>query len=223
MFANHALKHIVMALLCVIFIICLSVTLTVMFRPIYYWDINHLGIGEKYGIPEEICRLNYDVLIDYNLAWGPDELEMPNFPMSEGGRIHFEEVKVIFVACQYAAAAGLILFLGRILYQRGKKDRDYRWLRWTGWVALAIVAAVGSLVAINWDLAFVLMHKILFNNDLWIFDWRTDPVILILPDEFFMHCGILIMVLVVTFVIGCRILANKLGKQPAKQSEPRNI
>lgn len=207
---KNTAKHIIMALVCVLFIICLSVTLTVMFRPIYYWDIQHLEIGQRYNIPEEICRLNYDVLIDYNLAWGPEVLEFPNFKMSESGRIHFEEVKVIFVACQYMAVAGLLLFLGRIWWQKRCGDLDFRWLRWTGWVALAIVAAVGSLVAINWDLAFVLMHKVLFHNDLWIFDWRTDPIILILPDTFFMHCGILIMVLVVVSVIGCRILAKKL-------------
>ena len=212
MLKNHSLKHIIMALFCVLFIICLAVTLTVLFRPVYYWDIGHLNIGEAYGIPEDICRLNYDVLIDYNLAWGPETLEFPNFKMSESGRIHFEEVKVIFVACQYAAAAGLLLFMGRIWRQKRRGDRDFRWLRWTCWVALAIVAAVGSLVAINWDLAFVLMHKLLFNNDLWLFDWRTDPIILILPDEFFMHCGILIMVLVVVFVIGCRLLARRLER-----------
>ena len=209
---NHLFKHILLALLCVLFIICFSVTLTVLFRPIYYWDIHHLEIGQAYGIPEEICRLNYDVLIDYNLAWGPDTLEFPNFKMSENGRIHFEEVKVIFVACQYAALIGLIGFAGRIWWQKHCGDRDFRWLRWTGWVALAIVAGVGSLVAINWELAFVLMHRLLFNNDLWIFDWRTDPIILILPDEFFMHCGIMIMVLVVVSVIGCRLLAHRLER-----------
>lgn len=210
---NLLFKHILLALLCVLFIICLSVTLTVMFRPIYYWDIQHLEIGQRYNIPEEICRLNYDVLIDYNLAWGPDTLEFPNFKMSENGRIHFEEVKVIFVACQYIAFIGAAAFVGRIWWQERKNDLDFRWLRWTGWVALALVAALGSLIAINWDLAFVLMHKLLFNNDLWMFDWRTDPIILILPDTFFMHCGIMIMVLVVAFVIGCRILAKKLEAQ----------
>ncbi len=209
---KHLAKHILMALLCVIFLICLSVTLTVLCRPVYYWDIGHLQIPEQSGVPADVCRENYDVLIDYNLIFGPETLEFPDFIMSEGGRIHFEEVKVIFVACQIAAFLGCLLFAGRIWWQRQHGDRDFRWLRWTGWVALAAVAAVGSLVAINWDLAFVLMHKVLFNNDLWLFNYKTDPVILILPDEFFMHCGILIMVLVVVFVVGCRMLAKKLEK-----------
>ena len=29
-----------------------------------------------------------------------------------------------------------------------------------------------------------------FDNDYWLFNSKTDPVIKILPDEFFMHCGI---------------------------------
>lgn len=210
---KHFAKHIIMALLCVIFIICLSVTLTVLCRQVYYFDIDYLQIPERSGIPEAVCRENYDVLIDYNLIWGPSELEFPDFSMSESGRIHFEEVKVIFVACQIAAVLGLFLFCGRIWHQKRCGDRDFRWLRYTMWVALAIVAAVGSLVAVNWDLAFVLMHKILFNNDLWIFNAKTDPIIKILPDTFFMHCGILIMVLVVVLVAGCRVLAKKLEKQ----------
>ncbi|MBQ8562311.1 MAG: TIGR01906 family membrane protein [Firmicutes bacterium] len=209
---KHTAKHILMALFCVLFIICLSVTLTVLFRPVYCWDIEYLQIAQRSGIPADVCRKNYDILIDYNLAWGPDTLEFPDFIMSESGRIHFEEVKVIFVACQYVALAGLMLFAGRIWWQCRRGDKDFHWLRYTMWVALAIVAAVGSLVAINWDLAFTLMHKVLFNNDLWIFNASTDPIIKILPDEFFMHCGILIMVLVVVFVIGCRLLAKRLEK-----------
>ena len=64
----------------------------------------------------------------------------------------------------------------------------------------------------NWDLAFVLMHKILFRNDFWIFDAQTDPIIKILPDTFFMHCGILIMALLVIFVTACSMLGRRLEK-----------
>ena len=39
-------------------------------------------------------------------------------------------------------------------------------------------------------------HKLFFDNDDWIFNPRTDPVIKILPDEFFMHCAIAIIAIV---------------------------
>ncbi|MGN0714561.1 MAG: TIGR01906 family membrane protein [Anaerovoracaceae bacterium] len=205
-------KHIIPALFCVLVLLCLSISLTVLFRPLYYWDMDHLSIPERSGIPETVCRENYDVLIDYNLLGGPSVLEFPDFSMSESGRIHFEEVKRIFIGCQVIGAVGLVWLVGRILLQLRRRDRDFTWMRWTGRAALVLVALVGGLVAVNWDLAFVLMHKILFRNDFWIFDAHTDPIIKILPDTFFMHCGILIMVLLVVFVTACSLLGRRLEK-----------
>ena len=59
----------------------------------------------------------------------------------------------------------------------------------------------------NWEWCFVTFHHIAFDNDYWIFDYTTDPVINILPDTFFMHCAIMILAIVlfcavVSFVAG---------------------
>ena len=88
-------------------IICLSVSLTVMFRPLYYFDIEHLQISEISGYTPQECRENYDALIDYNLLFGDKELVFPDMDMSREGRIHFEEVKDIFISMQIISAAGL--------------------------------------------------------------------------------------------------------------------
>lgn len=209
-------KHILRALVCVLFLICLSVTLTVLFRPLYYWDMGHLSIPESSGVSEKACRENYDVLIDYNLLGGPSELAFPDFIMSENGRIHFQEVKRIFLFCQAASMAGAVWFVWSIWRQLERSDRNFTWLRWTGRAALVLAALVGGLVAVSWDTAFVVMHKILFRNDLWLFNAATDPVITILPDTFFMHCGILILTLLMFFVAACRFLAGKLEKRSVK-------
>lgn len=209
-------KHILRALVCVLFLICLSVTLTVLFRPLYYWDIGHLSISESSGVPEEICRKNYDTLIDYNLLGGPSELVFPDFTMSENGRIHFQEVKRIFLFCQAASTAGAVWFVWSIWRQLERSDRNFTWLRWTGRATLVLAAMAGGLAAVSWDTAFVVMHRILFRNDLWLFNAATDPVITILPDTFFMHCGILILALLVLFVAACRLLAGKLEKRSVK-------
>lgn len=206
-------KQWIMAFLCMIVLVCTAITLTVLFRPLYYFDIDHLEIPERSGYSKEVCKRNYDVLIDYNLLVSPDRLEFPDLAMSEQGRIHFEEVKRIFVGAQVITIVGLIWILGRILWQRRKKDLDYRWLKWTSPVCLILVTVVGAGVAINWEQAFVIMHKIFFRNDYWIFDADTDPVIRILPDTFFMHCGIMIISLVLVFLLVCRFLYCKLGKE----------
>ena len=49
-------------------------------------------------------------------------------------------------------------------------------------------------IAIDFNKAFVLFHKLFFSNDDWLFDPATDEVITILPEEFFMQCAVLIAV-----------------------------
>ena len=52
---------------------------------------------------------------------------------------------------------------------------------------------LGILAALDFNRAFVVFHSIFFpGKSNWIFDYRTDPIILVLPQNFFMHCAMLI-------------------------------
>ena len=189
-------------------IISLSVTLTLHFRPLYYMDIDALNIEQRSGMSEEEIRANYDALIDYNSIFGGmEELEFPTLPMSETGRIHFEEVKVIFVFFQWAAIVSLV-FSFAFVYWNQRKD-NYRFWKYTSVISIGIPAILAALIALNWDMVFVLFHEIMFNNDYWIFDASTDPVIMMLPDTFFMHCAIMILVGVIFGSISCFMVYKK--------------
>ena len=194
----------ILAALCSLTIICLAVSITVWFRPLYYLDMKLLKIPEESGYSEEICRKNYDVLIDYNVIGGPSELEFPDMQMSEHGRIHFEEVKRIFIFMQVEGLAGLAV-LGAVFFRRKKKG----WMHLTGFVTAAMAGAVLAAIVIDWEWAFETMHGLLFDNNYWIFNSKTDPVIKILPDEFFMHCGIMIIGLTASFTAGLEILYRR--------------
>lgn len=198
------LRNLLLGVIWSFFLISLSVTVTLNFRPLYYYDIDHLDICQLSGLPEEEIRQNYDVLIDYNNFWGSDTLEFPTLAMSETGRIHFEEVKVIFVALEYAAILFGILAVAGSIYLHKKKERQYLLYSSVLSVALPTVLAVG--IAVNWDWFFVTFHHIFFNNDYWIFSADTDPVITILPDAFFMHCAIMILALVVLGSVICGVI-----------------
>lgn len=177
-------------------VICIGVTVTVLARPLYYLDMYLLNIPETSGISAAACKLNYDTLIEYNLLGGPTELIFPTLKMSEIGRIHFEEVKDIFVSMQVIAIAAVVLLLVWVLLYRKRKVSNIGWMRMTGIMLLVVASLVGVAVAIDWEATFEIMHQIFFQNDYWLFSAYTDPVITILPSEFFMHCGILIIVLV---------------------------
>ena len=199
------------ACLAMIVIICISVTITVLARPLYYFDIEYLEIPWRSGISAEACRLNYDTLIDYNLLGGDEELVFPTLKMSETGRIHFEEVKEIFINMQLVSIAGIVALIGFTLYikKKGPQNSILLWMRYTFPVTMIVALAVGLAMAIDWQWAFTTMHKIFFDNDYWIFNAYTDPVIKILPEEFFFHCGILIVILSMAQIAILRVVYRR--------------
>jgi integral membrane protein (TIGR01906 family) len=202
--------NIIAAVFAAIGVLCISVTITVMFRPLYYFEIDYLDIPQMSGMSETVIRANYDVLIDYNLLGGPSELNFPDLIMSQQGRIHFEEVKDIFIFMQIFSIAAVILLVLWIVAWVKKKSLSFKWMKFTGIVIAIIASTCGCALIIDWDWAFTAMHTIFFRNDYWIFDATTDPVIRILPEEFFMHCGIMIIILALIQIIILQLVYRRL-------------
>lgn len=200
----------ILAVIYMLFIISFSVVITLNFRPLYYFDISHLDIPAESGYPADEIRENYDALIDYNSMFNHSELKFPTLAMSDTGRIHFVEVKNIFVAVQYLCIAA---FLAALVWTVIKaKKKDFSFLFGASLLSIVVPAVLGALIALNWDNFFVTFHHIFFNNDYWIFDAATDPVITILPDTFFMHCALMILGGVVLGSILCFTAGKILAK-----------
>lgn len=213
---NKKIKAINLGVACLamVVVICISVTITVLARPLYYFDIGYLDIPEKSGISKEACKLNYDTLIDYNLLGGDEELVFPTLRMSETGRIHFEEVKDIFINMQVISIIGVAIAIAFAVFlkNKGVSDKYVLWMKYTFPVTAVVALSVASAMIIDWQWAFTTMHEIFFDNDYWIFNSYTDPVIKILPEEFFLHCGILIVILTITQIAVLRMLYRRLAR-----------
>lgn len=209
--------HLILALVLTFLIISGSVILTLAFRPLYYRDINALKIVETSGYSKEEIRLNYDALIDYNMAWEKGLLEFPTLPQSKEAQIHFREVKDIFDLFKYIGIGTLVFGVAGVLFM--KKKKEYLYLKYTGILAVALPAAVGTIVASNWQKAFVLFHEIAFDNDFWLFDPSTDPIIKMLPDTFFFHCAVMILLGVVAGSVICSVLYLRIKKKEMNHME----
>jgi len=69
---------------------------------------------------------------------------------------------------------------------------------------LAAIAIIGGLVALDFDRAFEIFHKLFFpGKDNWLFDPLKDEIINILPEEYFRNCAIAIGALVLILCIVC--------------------
>lgn len=178
-----------------IWLISLSLIVTIQFRWLYYYDIDALNIPAMSGYDKAIIRENYDALIDYCSPMYQGDLSLPSLPSSAEGIQHFAEVKAIFVAFYYLFGVSTLL----LVWLGYRSWRDHVWpnLKTSAAVTIILPCFVSLLCALNFERAFLAFHTLFFRNDYWLFNPKFDPIILILPSEFFLHCAILLCVLVI--------------------------
>lgn len=194
------MKNILTSICLALFIISASITITLNFRPLYYHDISALKIEETSGFSKNIIKKNYDNLIDYNQFFYSGRLKL-TIPMSEEGQIHFADVKKIFDTVEILCIITLILSV--FLIKKQITQHDFEFLKLSSIITILLPSIAGIFTAVNWESTFIMFHKIMFRNDYWLFDEATDPVITILPDDFFLHCAIMIIVLILISSLLC--------------------
>ncbi len=203
------ITDILIGILFTLFFTSIGVIAAVNFRFIYYLDIFRLNISETSGYTVEAIIENYNTLIDYNSPFFKGDLIFPSMIASANGLQHFVEVKQIFTSFYYIALATFILCLLIVIYKAYKRDKSY--LVISSITVLVLPSIVGIAAAFNFDKVFILFHKIAFQNDYWLFDPQTDPVITILQDTYFLHC----LIVIIVFLILCSLilfLCSKIGK-----------
>lgn len=199
------MKRIFSSICLALFIITAAVSITLNFRPLYYHDISALKIEETSGFSRNIIKQNYDALIDYNQFFHSEKLKL-TVPMSKEGRIHFSDVKRIFVAIEITCIITFVLSCFLIKKQIAQKDIEF--LKLSSMITVLLPSVAGIFTALNWDATFIMFHKIMFRNDYWLFDEVKDPVITMLPDAFFLHCAIMIIALILLGSLSCIIFRS---------------
>ncbi|HBF3897152.1 TPA: TIGR01906 family membrane protein [Clostridioides difficile] len=185
----------------VLFSICISIVIivgvinfTVGFKQLYYFDIDYLNISELSGLSKDDIKLNYDYLIDYNLNKNVSEFKLPTLKSSPQGKIHFEEVRNIFQNINKLAKLLLVVSLVGIILS--VKNKNIKILKTTSITLIIMSLLLTVPILLNFEKSFIIFHKLLFRNDYWIFNPDLDPVINILPEEFFFHSGMMILILI---------------------------
>lgn len=202
---------IITSLTLALFLISSSVKLALNAKFIYYTDIDFLNISEQNNIDKDTLKKNYDVLISYVQNGDIKELNFPDFEMSPHGKIHFEEVKVLFRYIDYLFYGTLAISFIGIIFLLLK--RSYSFLKTTSILMILLPVVMAIPFAVDFNATFTVFHNIAFNNDYWLFDPKKDPVINVLPEAFFMHEAIAILVLVAFFSSILFFIHRKLNRR----------
>lgn len=193
---SSRILSILFALALVLFLITAAISLPIYCRWFYYAHIEPLGIPEHTGFTPAEIREAYDQVLDYLTAGKPFGTGV--FPHSAEGAAHFADCKVLFDLNAYVLllSGGVLLVL--LALRKFRKTGPYRLGNrsaafWAAIFAVILPLVLGGLAALDFSRAFVIFHSLFFPGKTnWMFNWQTDGIILALPQDFFMHCAMLI-------------------------------
>ncbi|MGT2950049.1 hypothetical protein BU202_03150 [Streptococcus cuniculi] len=184
---------VVMSLL---FLLSVAIVATIYGAWLFYpLEIKWLRLEQVVYMKSADISYNFNILLRYlTLPW-EQTLSMPNFPSSADGLHHFQQVKWLF---HLAQAVVLVSLPGFLSFWKHVVKKGYGNLYRPVFVTAAVLPVLIGIfgVIIGFDSFFTLFHQILFVGDSsWLFNPNTDPVIYILPAEFFLHSFLLFFVL----------------------------
>lgn len=183
-----------------LFLLSLAILLTIYLAWLVYpLEISWLHLTSRVHFQPQIIQHNFNILMDYLTNPFSQVLAMPDFPSSASGIHHFVVVKGLFHLAQGVALVTLPLFL---LFWKQVIRKGFLSLYRRGLLFMLSIPLVLGLIAvfIGFDQFFTLFHQILFvGDDTWLFDPAKDPVILILPETFFLHAFLLFFCLYEVF------------------------
>ena len=167
----------------ILWIIALSVTLTIFLAiHLFFGEIFWYQLTDLVQMTAGKIWHNFLILMNYLINPLETKLSMPDFPSSASGLHHFAEVKNLFMLVFFLTII-LIPFTIRFI-KENLSIVFHNALR----VVMLFPLAIGVIAwLIGFDRFFVAFHEVLFRDNSWLFDPATDPIISVLPEQFFMH------------------------------------
>ncbi|OOM81909.1 hypothetical protein CLPUN_07710 [Clostridium puniceum] len=193
--------------------------LSVLNTTVVYQYVIYKYELEKYTLlSKDILMDNYKRVISYVQNPLNKELVLNSLPISNFGRIHFFEVKRIFIALYIISVIFIIIMIFKIINNKNKRigKKLIENLNNSVNIIALIFVSISIMIMIDFSKTFYFFHKIFFRNDYWIFDSKIDPIINALPEELFMIELILIISLLLIFTLVIKILHLKNKKIATK-------
>ena len=205
------LKYLSFAMLGFIFLISINIIAVFNSKFIFEYFAIKNNLSIMTNLPHEEILLDYNRIIDYVMNPLIQNLNFKNFTISQNGKIHFFDVKVIFTILCIISLATIMFLLTYIVYKRFFYDKTKLMSRINGnlvtlrnyfnGLIILFLVFITSFIIIDFTKIFNLMHKALFSNNYWIFNEVNDSIITILPESFFMLCAVSVIILLIVETI----------------------
>ena len=132
-------------------------------------------------------------------------------PFNETEQIHMEDCRRLFVLLRRVLTAAAVA--GAAMLALGvRMCGERRRIRQAAWIAPLVLAiplgAFAVWAAADFNSAFNFFHEMLFTNDLWLLNPRTDLLIRICPQSMFMNMGLRIGLMSLAWTLAVPLVAT---------------
>lgn len=203
----YFLKKVIVGIIVAILTIGISVVATLNLTIIYSYLIDKYNLNTIVNLSKSSLLNDYHNLIYYLQNPFIKDLRFENFPMSANGEFHFYEVKKIFLSIYLILCIIIVLSIVYIYINKriGKKVQLLKLLNYGANTLIVFLTTLVLCIYIDFSKAFTVFHEIFFNNDYWIFDEKTDPIIKVLPEEVFKLYALIILFFIFIAVVSYKV------------------
>lgn len=212
------MKKIILGL---IFIISLNISLLFLDVQMATFDIKFYenkfeehNVYKKTNIQKEDLKKVTLEMLDYikdkreNLIIETNINQKKEVVFGERERLHMVDVKNLFEIGFKIRNISIIIFLiTLVIFIKYYKNILYKLLIFAATIPMIIMGIFGILISIDFSKYFTVFHELLFTNDLWLLNPKTDILIQMLPLDFFYSISIRILTyfilqLILIFLLG---------------------
>lgn len=137
------------------------------------------------GVSRNAIMADYYRLIFYLTGFSEKHFKFHYLPMSIRGIRHFSDVHYLVEGGEVVTVFLLVMSAGLFYYEK-KRYQLWRLMPLFKQVLFIVIVMVG-LFLVSFQDSFLWFHEVVFPNNDWVFDPKTDPVILILDERFFIR------------------------------------
>ncbi|NLN15455.1 MAG: TIGR01906 family membrane protein [Tissierellia bacterium] len=185
----------------------------------------YLRSYEKHGVYDVTKRSEEDLsvitndIISYLKGHGGDELLTPHF--NEREVLHMRDVQDLFNLARTIKYISFLVSLAIIFLFLYRKEYISlgRTLFYGPFFLYFLLILLAILASKDFTKYFTYFHLVFFDNDLWILDPRTDLMIQMLPEAFFMGMALRILLSFLVFLSIIQIIGKIYERRGLKSYE----
>ncbi|WP_056979260.1 TIGR01906 family membrane protein [Fructilactobacillus fructivorans] len=203
----YSLKDIGVFILILLFLITFSVFFIINASWLYYVTIAFMGLAVKFHVSNGLLMENFHRMTNFIQNPFTSELKLNQFPVSSNGMVHFENVRTLTLVNNLVL---LITFISLLIIMFRFNYFKKMWkLQSLSEVTVLVIGVLALFCVLDFQDVFIYFHEVLFKNQDWIFNPKKDPIINVLPDQYFLMCFALFFLLVIVGLIIVAIIGKR--------------